>query len=195
MSNLTCPHCQMVIKIDYRCSNCRNILPIILSNPFILLDIEPKFDLSRDDIKIALINKLTFYHPDKFINATSKSKEIATQNAALLNQAAKILMDDVKRAEVLILMREPALIKHLKEIVDQEIFIASLELQEEIDAADVQEECEKILFNIKKKLTDNYQKLVRAFNQNSLKEAQKLCMERNFLIRSKINIENKLQYN
>lgn len=193
MSSIVCPHCQKLVQLDYRCYFCHNVLPIALSNPFALLDIEPKFDLSKDDIQVALINKLTFYHPDKFVNATTRSKEIATQNAALLNQAAKTLKDDVKRAEILLSTQKHDIVEHYDKIIDQEILMASLELQEEIDATISQKECVTILVNIKKQLIVNYKQLVTAFNQNNFKVAQKLCIERNFLMKSKINIENKLQ--
>ncbi|AEI88641.1 MAG: Fe-S protein assembly co-chaperone HscB [Candidatus Midichloria mitochondrii] len=192
MSGIVCPHCEALVLSSYKCSNCTKVLPIIETNPFSLLGLPAAFGLTKVTIQEALIKKLLIYHPDKFALADSLTKKIITENSALLNTAARTLKDEVKRAENLLLIRGFDL-NNNQDLIHQQVLLDSLEIQEQIEGANTKGACEVLLDCILKQLEYNYQEMAVAFEKTDLNPAYKLVVKRNFLLRAKCNIENKLE--
>ncbi|MDJ1305421.1 MAG: Fe-S protein assembly co-chaperone HscB [Candidatus Midichloria sp.] len=192
MSDIVCPHCKALVLSSYKCSNCTKVLPIIETNPFLLLSLPTVFSLTKVTIQEVLIKKLLIYHPDKFALADSLTKKIITENSALLNTAARTLKDEVKRAENLLLIQGFDL-NNNQDLIHQQVLLDSLEIQEQIEEANTKGVCEVLLDCILKQLEYNYQEMAVAFEKTDLNPAYKLVVKRNFLLRAKCNIENKLE--
>ena len=192
MSDIVCPHCKALVLLSYKCSNCTKVLPIIETNPFSLLGLSTIFSLTKATIQEALIKKLLIYHPNKFALADSLTKKIITENSALLNKAARILKDEIKRAENLLLIQGFDL-NNKQDLIHQQVLLDSLEIQKQIEEANTESICEALLDCILKQSEYNYQEIAAAFDKTDLHQAYKLVVKRNFLLRAKYNIENKLE--
>jgi len=193
MNKIICAHCGESVSYQYKCSNCLMVLPIIETNPFLLLGVTSSFILTKEIIQDALVSKLLLYHPDRFALADSLTKEIVTKNAAIINEAAKILENDIKRAEVLLSINGFDAISHSSNSPTQDVLVDFLEIQEQIEESVTEDECENCIEHLNKKLKNNYNKIAKAFDKHNFSQASILCIERNFLIRLKINAENKLE--
>ncbi|MCE2992468.1 MAG: Fe-S protein assembly co-chaperone HscB [Candidatus Jidaibacter sp.] len=71
-------------------------------NYFELFGLPEEVDLNHLNLQKAYFSLQKSMHPDKFTNASSVEREAATESAAVINKAYKILSNKFKRAEYLI---------------------------------------------------------------------------------------------
>lgn len=102
------------------------------------------------------------------------------------------MKDEVKRAENLLLIQGFDL-NNNKDLIHQQILLDFLEIQGQIEDSNTNDACKLLLDYILKKLEHNYQEIAAAFEKTDLNQAYKLVVKRNFLLRTKLNIENKLE--
>lgn len=69
---------------------------------FELLGCERSFDVNQDLLHDNYIKLLQSFHPDKQVNKLQVEKDLAAQISLKINEAYKVLRDEVKRAEYLL---------------------------------------------------------------------------------------------
>lgn len=73
-------------------------------NYFELLNLPIEFEIDKNKLRTNYIKLQQLFHPDKLINKSSAERVIGATNAANLNHVYKVLGDDKKRAEYLLLL-------------------------------------------------------------------------------------------
>ena len=69
-----------------------------MKNYFDIFDLNIDFKIDKKQLKIIFKEKITEFHPDKFINSTSQAKITSIQNTALINTAFTTLNSNLLRA-------------------------------------------------------------------------------------------------
>ncbi|OIO61050.1 MAG: hypothetical protein AUJ55_01465 [Proteobacteria bacterium CG1_02_64_396] len=71
-------------------------------DPFVLLGLEPRFDLPPAAITRARIERSRRWHPDRFATASPTERRISMERTAALHDALKVLSDPVERSHALL---------------------------------------------------------------------------------------------
>ena len=188
-----CPHCNADYDGGDFCKKCSKILPFITDNPFEILGIHVTFDIDKNSVNESLIKRLSIYHPDKFINADNATKEIAMRNSALLNDSAKKLMKDTERAEAILSLHDECYQDSDRDTsyVNSELMQEYFDVQESIESAISVTACQELDDAISDKLAENYKELTHAFRHEKFALANQSLIERKFLLRLRVNIDQK----
>lgn len=107
---------------------------VLQTDPFLLFDLEPNFQIDKNLVEDKYIELQQMYHPDRFVNADMTQQLKAQQIAADLNQAYAILLDPVKRGAAL-LAREGVVceVNQEKTISDPQLLMEVIEMRERIE--------------------------------------------------------------
>jgi molecular chaperone HscB len=94
-------------------------------NPFLLLGLEPRYDVDKSVLEKAFFERSKELHPDRFASASAAERVAALSKARALNDAYALLKQDATRAEYLLAQRgltigdneriDPALVMELLE--------------------------------------------------------------------------------
>lgn len=71
-------------------------------NPFVLLGIEPRYDVDKGALERAFFERSKELHPDRFAGAPAAERVAALSKARALNDAYALLKQDAARAEYLL---------------------------------------------------------------------------------------------
>lgn len=69
---------------------------------FSRLGLEPRWGLDRGALESSYREQSKIVHPDRFVNADSRTKRLAMEHSSLINEAYATLRDPVRRAEYLV---------------------------------------------------------------------------------------------
>ncbi len=69
---------------------------------FSRLGLEPRWGLDRGALESNYREQSKRFHPDRFVNADSRTKRLAMEHSSLINEAYATLRDPVRRAEYLV---------------------------------------------------------------------------------------------
>jgi molecular chaperone HscB len=104
---MNCWQCGADIKAgDLFCASCETLQP---PDPrrdhFARLRLEPRFELSVDDVTRAHRALQRQLHPDRFVSETDRVRRSSLEHATLLNDAVRVLRDPVRRGAYLLSLR------------------------------------------------------------------------------------------
>ena len=186
---MNCIHCESVVEKRFFCSKCLKILPILDYNYFTLLEISPNFDVNLESLELSFFTKLKKIHPDKFINFTSLEKDIATNNAAILNAAYETLINPLLKARYILELHGYIVDGTVKisSSVMSELFI----LREELEDVSSIHELNHIESLIKEILKNLWNDISFKFKQKLYKEAVQIYVDINFIEHFKKDIKQK----
>ncbi len=98
-----CPHCQQFQHNEETCAKCNKILPINQELSFFeILGLKQNVVVDMKMLDDKYIDKITLFHPDKFVTKSVKEQEIATNNAALINSAYHTLSSPILTCEYIV---------------------------------------------------------------------------------------------
>ncbi len=84
------------------CQACGAILPARQVDPFAALGVEPRYDLTADELETRFRELSRKLHPDRFARAPAKERMLSLQAATTLNDAYRRLKQPLRRAEALL---------------------------------------------------------------------------------------------
>ena len=71
-------------------------------NPFELLGLPARFDLSKEQVEGAYRELQRALHPDKFVHASATERRMSLSKAIEVNEAYRVLRDELSRADALL---------------------------------------------------------------------------------------------
>lgn len=101
-------------------------------DPFALLGLTPAYTLDRDELEQRYRDLQRALHPDRYTQAPPAERRMALSKAVEVNQAYRVLKDDLQRAEALVKLRGVAT---QQQPADPEFLMAIMELREALSEA------------------------------------------------------------
>lgn len=99
----TCRHCAAFLESLLVCTACRALQPVEGEpDPFRLLGYERTQRLDEREVERCVLRLSRLVHPDVFAVASPEERALAERNTALLNRAREVLVDPVRRADLLV---------------------------------------------------------------------------------------------
>jgi len=105
-------------------------------NPFATLGIDARFDLDRAELEQRYRDLSRTLHPDRFAQATPSERRMSLGRAMEVNEAYRVLRDDIKRAAALLELHGQKL-KEESGAQDPEFLMEVMELRESLADARV----------------------------------------------------------
>lgn len=101
-------------------------------DPFATLGMPREYALDSEELERKYRDLQRALHPDRHVNATPTERRVALSKAVEVNEAYRVLKDDVRRAESLL-----ALLGHVAKdtAVDPELLMEVMELRESLSEA------------------------------------------------------------
>jgi molecular chaperone HscB len=103
--------------------------------PFETLGLPARFDLSLSEIEQRYRDLQKALHPDRFAQASPTERRMSLSKAVEVNEAYRVLRDDLSRAEALLMLRGWTKEQGEKERADPELLMEMMELREELGEA------------------------------------------------------------
>jgi len=128
-----CATCERALDSPVFCSGCGRLYPAEGLNFFELLGLQPTYDLDTGQLRAQYYRLTWAVHPDRVAGA-GEQEHLSLRVAAKINQAFRVLLDPVLRAEYLLeLFGGKAAVDDKN--VPPEVLTEALELREELEAA------------------------------------------------------------
>lgn len=113
-----------------------------MSDPFATLGLHPAFDIDRSELEAKYRALQKALHPDRFAQAPVQERRMSLERAVRVNEAYRLLKDDLARAKALLALRgvevsdEPP--------ADPELLMEVMELREELAEARSSQDLAKV---------------------------------------------------
>lgn len=104
------------------------------SNPFELLGLPLRFDLSKTDLDARLRELSKVLHPDRHASGSAGDRRLALNRAISMNEAVRTLRDPVARGHALLAALQPSA-RPEEARVDQTFLFELMQLREELTGA------------------------------------------------------------
>jgi len=104
-------------------------------NPFTTLGLPVRFDLDPQQVEQRYRDLQRALHPDKFAQASGAERRMSLAKAVEVNEAYRVLKDDVRRAEALLALRGVAIGEERAAPADPELLMEVMELREALGEA------------------------------------------------------------
>jgi len=85
-------------------------------NPFAVLGLEPRMDLSPEELEQTYLSLSRETHPDAHPGATSEEQVQILSRSADINDAYKVLKDPWRRARAILELRQPGIMDETKQL-------------------------------------------------------------------------------
>jgi molecular chaperone HscB len=134
-STTPCPDCGQALTSTLACLACGHVLAEQApGNHFARLGLPQGPSVDRDDLETRYLLLSRVLHPDYHGAASEEQRQLVNHNSALLNEAWRVLGDDVLRAEYLLDLVDPGALERGKAL-PPEFLMEAMELSEAVEAA------------------------------------------------------------
>ena len=99
---------------------------------FDVLGLAPALDLDLSAVEQRYRDLLRTLHPDKFVHASASERRESLSRSVSVNEAYRILKDELKRAELLFLRLTGQKAQDAEKTADPELLMEVMELREEL---------------------------------------------------------------
>jgi molecular chaperone HscB len=162
-----------------------------MNNYFNVFELEQNFDIDKNKLKSQYNKLVKDHHPDNF--TTDKGKHLkALENSNTINQAFKILNDDLSRANHILELNNINAFDALDTKMSPDFLITQIELQEQLESLNDELEFDDFLDKIKKLTKNNIDKIRENLAQNNFLVVRNLVRELKFYYQLKSLTESKL---
>ncbi|ETO01395.1 Co-chaperone protein HscB [Reticulomyxa filosa] len=188
---MNCPHCKYNNSKNYLqyCEKCGKILPINTSNYFDIFAIAESFEVDLPGLEKRLYALQALNHPDKFIQASIKEKDISTHNSSIINQGYKVLKNVHRRAEYMLKLNEIDISHNTPSV---QMLEEAMEWREKLGNLKNESEIKDLLEEITKLELQKLNLIREKFAKKLYTEAQEVYININFINRFKQEIEKQL---
>tara|TARA_B100000963_G_scaffold349596_1_gene358847 strand:- start:178 stop:750 length:573 start_codon:yes stop_codon:yes gene_type:complete len=169
---------------DFVCKACGVLQKPFDLNPFDIFSISKEFKINKKILEEKYIELQTLLHPDKFINASQEEKNFSNFHTSSVNNAFKVLNDDVSRIKVL-LEYFGYQISENDSFQDVSVLEEIMELQDKSMSVESETEKNKIKSQLFDKIEKEMKKVSQLFNEKKYKDVHNSCIKLSYL--QKIN--------
>ena len=129
-----CVACERPLDSPLFCSSCRRLFPAEGLSFFELFGLSAGYDVDAAEVRRKYFELARDIHPDRIGSGPGETQRLSMRVAAQLNEAYRVLLDPVLRAEYLIELAGGPSAADDKQ-VPQEVLMDTLMLREEIEEA------------------------------------------------------------
>ena len=169
---------------DFFCNACGVLQKPFELNPFDIFSIDKKFEIDTKILEEKYLELQILLHPDKFINASQEEKNFSNIHTSFVNNAFKVLCDDVSRIKLL-LECFGYQISENESFHDVSVLEEIMELQNKSMSVESESEKNKIKSQLMDKIEKEIKKVSQLFNEKKYKDVHKSCIKLSYL--QKIN--------
>jgi len=173
---------------DFVCNECGALQKPFNLNPFDIFSVDKKFEIDKKVLEKKYLELQILLHPDKFINASQEEKKFSNTHTSLVNDAFKVLDDDISRIKVL-LEYFGYQISENESFQDVSILEEIMELQNKSMSVESESEQKKIKSQLERKIKNEIKKVSQFFNEKKYKEVHKSCIKLSYLKKININLK------
>jgi len=167
-------------------------------NHFELFALPVSFEIDASSLSERYQDLQRSTHPDRFTNATDREKRLSMQQASMINEAYQALKDPLKRAQYLLSLHGVDVKADSNTVMDTTFLMQQMELREALDdimdASDPLAALEVFVADIESRVKDLVSQLQSLFKQStddSLKQAEALSLQLQFLYRLREEAEDR----
>ncbi len=188
-SSKNCWSCDKKIGYkDFVCNACGVLQKPFDLNPFDTFSIDKKFEIDKKVLEEKYLKLQILLHPDKFINASQEEKNFSNVHTSFVNNAFKVLSDDISRIKVL-LEYFGYKISENESFQDVSILEEIMELQNKSMSMESESEKKKIKSQLNDKIEKEINKVSQYFNEKKYKDVHKSCIKLSYLQKINSNLE------
>ena len=169
---------------DFFCNACGVLQKPFELNPFDIFSVDKKFEIDTKILEEKYLELQILLHPDKFINASQEEKDFSNIHTSFINNAFKILSDDVSRIKVLLEFFGYKISEN-ESFQDVSVLEEIMELQNKSMLVESESEKDKIKSQLVDKIEKEIKKVSQLFNEKKYKDVHKSCIKLSYL--QKIN--------
>ncbi|WP_150137889.1 co-chaperone HscB [Candidatus Enterovibrio escicola] len=162
-------------------------------NHFELFGLICQFELDVNSLFYKYLDLQRRFHPDKFVIASRKERQLAVQKITQINDAYQTLRDPMHRAEYMISLKGLELCDEQQMMTDHEFLLQQMELRKELEEIAESDEPDLLLFDFEKKTNSIHKELLSeladAFDDACYVAAATLVSKLKFLVKLKQEIE------
>jgi molecular chaperone HscB len=103
-------------------------------DPFATLGLPRRYDLNLEELEARYRELQRALHPDKHVGASASTRRLSAQKTAIVNDAYRVLKDDMRRAEALLAAHGGREVQ-ADQAADPEFLMQMLELREQLGEA------------------------------------------------------------
>jgi molecular chaperone HscB len=131
---LTCWNCQERTLGAHFCSSCGKLLELPKGvDYFALFEMPRKLWIEMDGLEKKFLQLSWKLHPDNFVNATERERELSLEQSSQLNDAYRLLRDPIARVEYLLELEGTRKEGEHKQEAPPELLEEVFELNESLD--------------------------------------------------------------
>ena len=131
---LTCWHCHERALGTHFCSSCGKLLQLPKGvDYFALFEMPRKLGIDLDGLEKKFLHLSWKLHPDNFVNATDRERELSLEQSSQLNDAYRLLREPVARIEYLLRIEGTRKEGEHKQQAPPELLEEVFELNESLD--------------------------------------------------------------
>ncbi|UNM06571.1 MAG: Fe-S protein assembly co-chaperone HscB [Holosporaceae bacterium] len=172
------------MKDTFFCATCGRIQEVAIESPFSFFDLKDAYQIDLDYLRKRYLLLQRKLHPDRFVLALDKDKELSAQYTARLNWAYRILNDPFSRAD------------YLLSNIDADISVEDLQdqmmRQEKLEQLSTTEDLKRFYKDTQQEQNALEDKLSLAFNKKDKLTAKKYLIQIKYFRKLSIGIENKI---
>ena len=169
---------------DFVCNACGSLQKPFELNPFDVFSIDKKFEIDVKVLEEKYLELQILLHPDKFINSSQEEKNFSNLHTSYVNNAFKVLRDDVSRIKVLLEYFGYQITEN-ESFQDVSVLEEIMELQNKSMSVESESEKNKIKSQLMDKIEKEIKTVSQLFNEKKYKDVHKSCIKLSYL--QKIN--------
>lgn len=161
---------------------------------FELFELPVSFDLELQDLSQRYRELQRVVHPDNFANASDRERRLSVEKAAVINDAYQILKSPLRRARYMLELLSVSFDDEKDMALDPAFLMEQIELREALAELNQQDDpmtsLNKIMVDIKQRITDELTAIREGLAEETLDESQKNDLKQRI---HKMQFLNKLQ--
>ena len=188
-SSKNCWSCDKKIGYkDFVCNACGVLQKPFELNPFDIFSIDKKFEVDEKNLEKKYFELQILLHPDKFINASQEEKDFSNIHTSLVNNAFKVLCDDVSRIKALLEIFGYKISEN-ESFQDVSVLEEIMELQNKSMSVESESEKNKIKSQLMDKIEKEIKRVSQLFNEKKYKDVHKSCIKLSYLQKINTNLK------
>ena len=188
-SSKNCWSCNKeIIYKDFVCKGCGVLQKPFELDPFDIFSIDKKFEIDLKVLEEKYLELQILLHPDKFINASQEEKNFSNLHTSYVNNAFKVLRDDVSRIKVLLEYFGYQITEN-ESFQDVSVLEEIMKLQNKSMSVESESEKNKIKSQLMDKIEKEIKTVSQLFNEKKYKDVYKSSIKLSYLQKINANLK------
>ncbi|MBA3581765.1 MAG: Fe-S protein assembly co-chaperone HscB [Gammaproteobacteria bacterium] len=136
------------------------------NNYFKLFELPENYAVKTDDLVTRYRLLQAQLHPDRYVDKSERERRMALERAALVNDAYRILRDDVERGLYLLSLHQPEIAQQ-KPTLSSEFLMTQMELREALVEANCFDQLHTLLASVRIAMLESVARIALALDNDA----------------------------